>query len=136
MYSHVWNLRSFISTHFSRVKTIFMKTINRIQNCSNLFSLSDNVVSLVVNRKKSQKNFCPCCFLVKLSCLEKLASKLALFLLRFSLMGYVYSYSTVVILINATTLMHKSTLSTNNFGNNRFGQKYQKQSILRVFRKL
>ena len=32
-------------------------------------------------------------------------------------------YSTVVILINATTLMHKSTLSTNNFGNNHFGQK-------------
>ena len=25
---------------------------------------------------------------------------------------------TVVILINATTLMHKSTLNTNNFGNN------------------
>ena len=32
--------------------------------------------------------------------------------------------STVVILINATTLMHKSTLSTNNFGNKHFGQKY------------
>ena len=32
--------------------------------------------------------------------------------------------STVVILINATTLMHKSTLSTNDFGNNHFGQKY------------
>ena len=30
--------------------------------------------------------------------------------------------STVVILINATTLMHKATLSTNNFGNNHFGQ--------------
>ena len=30
--------------------------------------------------------------------------------------------STVVILINATTLMHKSTLSTNDFGNNHFGQ--------------
>ena len=25
--------------------------------------------------------------------------------------------------INATTLMHKSTLSTNDFGNNHFGQK-------------
>ena len=32
--------------------------------------------------------------------------------------------STVVILINATFLMHKSTLSTNNSGNNHFGQKY------------
>ena len=32
--------------------------------------------------------------------------------------------STVVILINATTLMHKATLSTNNSGNNHFGQKY------------
>ena len=32
--------------------------------------------------------------------------------------------STVVILINATTLKHKATLSTNNFGNNHFGQKY------------
>ena len=31
--------------------------------------------------------------------------------------------STVVILINATTLMHTSNLSTNNFGNNHFGQK-------------
>ena len=30
--------------------------------------------------------------------------------------------STVVILINATILMHKSTLSTNDFGNNHFGQ--------------
>ena len=27
--------------------------------------------------------------------------------------------------------MHKSTLDTNNFGNNHFGQKYQKQNILR-----
>ena len=32
--------------------------------------------------------------------------------------------STVVILINGITLMHKSTLSTNNFGNNHFGRKY------------
>ena len=31
---------------------------------------------------------------------------------------------------NATTLMHKSALSTNNFGNNHLGQKYQKQNIL------
>ena len=46
-----------------------------------------------------------------------------------------YGY-TVVILINATTLMHKSTLSTNNFGNNHFGQKYQRQNILRIFRRL
>ena len=30
--------------------------------------------------------------------------------------------STVVILINATTLMDKSTLSTKDFGNNPFGQ--------------
>ena len=43
---------------------------------------------------------------------------------------------TVVILINVTTLMHKSTLSTNNFGNNHFGQKYQQQNILRIFRRL
>ena len=35
-------------------------------------------------------------------------------------------YNTVVILINATTLMHKSTLSTNNFGINHFGQKFHK----------
>ena len=40
--------------------------------------------------------------------------------------------NTVVILINATTLTHWSTLSTNNFGNNYFGQKYQKQNILRI----
>ena len=44
--------------------------------------------------------------------------------------------STVVILINATTLMHKSNLSTNNSGNNHFGQKYQKQNIRRIFRRL
>ena len=31
--------------------------------------------------------------------------------------------STVVILINATLLMHKSTLSRNDFGHNQFGQK-------------
>ena len=30
--------------------------------------------------------------------------------------------STVVMLINATTLMDKSTLSMNDFGNNHFGQ--------------
>ena len=42
----------------------------------------------------------------------------------------------VVILINATTLMHKWILNTNNFGNNHFGQKYQKQNILRIFRRL
>ena len=41
-----------------------------------------------------------------------------------------------MILINATTLMHKSTLNTNNFRNNDFGQKYQKQNIRRIFRKL
>ena len=35
-----------------------------------------------------------------------------------------YGQSTVVILINSTFLMHKSTLSTNDFGNNHFGQKY------------
>ena len=35
-----------------------------------------------------------------------------------------FGQSTVVILINATFLMHKSTLSTNDFGNNLFGQKY------------
>ena len=32
--------------------------------------------------------------------------------------------STVVILINATFLMHKSTLGTSNFGNNHLGQKH------------
>ena len=32
--------------------------------------------------------------------------------------------STVVILINATFLMHKSTLGKNDSGNNHFGQKY------------
>ena len=32
--------------------------------------------------------------------------------------------STVVILINSTFLMHKSTLSTNYFENIHFGQKY------------
>ena len=32
--------------------------------------------------------------------------------------------STVVILINATFLMQKSTLGTNDFENNHFGQKY------------
>ena len=32
--------------------------------------------------------------------------------------------STVVIFFIATTLMHESTLSTNDFGNNRFGQRY------------
>ena len=47
-----------------------------------------------------------------------------------------FSRCTVVILINATTLMHKSTLNTNNFGNNHFGQKYQKQNILRIFRRI
>ena len=45
-----------------------------------------------------------------------------------------YNPYTVVILINATTFMHRSTLSTNNFGNNHFGQKYQKENILRIFR--
>ena len=32
--------------------------------------------------------------------------------------------STVVILINATFLMHNSTLGTNDFWNDHFGQKY------------
>ena len=35
-----------------------------------------------------------------------------------------------MILINATTL------STNNFGNSDFGQKYQKENILESFRQL
>ena len=35
--------------------------------------------------------------------------------------------STVVILINATFLMHKSTLSTNDSGNNYFGEKYSSE---------
>ena len=40
-----------------------------------------------------------------------------------------YGQSTVVILINSTFLMHKSTLSTNDFGNNHFGQKYSRDSV-------
>ena len=32
--------------------------------------------------------------------------------------------------------MHKSTLNTKNLGNNDFGQKCQKQNILRLFRRL
>ena len=47
-----------------------------------------------------------------------------------------YEGYTVVILINATILMHKSSFSTNNFGNNHFGKKYQKQNVLRIFRRL
>ena len=35
-----------------------------------------------------------------------------------------FGQSTEVILINATFLMHKSTLGTNDFENNHFGQKY------------
>ena len=35
--------------------------------------------------------------------------------------------STVVILINASFLMNKSTLSTNDFGNNYFGEKYSSE---------
>ena len=35
-----------------------------------------------------------------------------------------FGQNTVVILINATFLMHKSTLSTIDFANNHFGQKY------------
>ena len=37
---------------------------------------------------------------------------------------YILDNSTVVILFKATTLMHESILSTNDFGNNPFGQKY------------
>ena len=51
----------------------------------------------------------------------------------FGTYNFVSSSDTVVILINATILMHKSTLRKNNFGNNHFGQKYQKQYILRIF---
>ena len=36
-----------------------------------------------------------------------------------------FGQSTVVILIIATFLKHKSTLSTKDFGNNHFGQKYK-----------
>ena len=45
-------------------------------------------------------------------------------------------WNILVILINATTLMHKSILNTNNFGNNHFEQKYQKQNNLGIFRRL
>ena len=48
---------------------------------------------------------------------------------QFQLPTRTFILYTVVILINATTLMHKSTLNTNNFGNNHFGQKYQKQNL-------
>ena len=41
-----------------------------------------------------------------------------------------------MIFITATTLWHKSALSTNNFGNNHFGQKYQEQNIFRNLRRL
>ena len=37
---------------------------------------------------------------------------------------------------NATILMHKSTLSPSNFGNNHFEQEYKKQNILRIFRRI
>ena len=37
-----------------------------------------------------------------------------------------------MILINATNLMHKSTLSTNNFRNNHFGLKYQEKIFLEI----
>ena len=37
-----------------------------------------------------------------------------------------------MILINSTTLMLQSTLSKNNFGNNHFGQKYQRQNFVRI----
>ena len=40
-----------------------------------------------------------------------------------------FGRSTVVILINSTFLMHKSTLGTNDFGNNHFGQKYSSDFI-------
>ena len=50
--------------------------------------------------------------------------------------NFYQKWSAVVILINATTLMHQSTLSTSNFGNNHFGQKYQKQNILKIFRRI
>ena len=38
-----------------------------------------------------------------------------------------------MIFITATTLLHKSTLSTKNFGNNDLWEKYQKQNIFRIF---
>ena len=37
-----------------------------------------------------------------------------------------------MILINATTSMHKSTSITNNFGKTHFGQNYQKQKIQEI----
>ena len=52
-------------------------------------------------------------------------------------LSFTGSHYTVVILINATTLLHRSTLiRTNNFGSNHFGQKYKKQNILTIFRRL
>ena len=42
---------------------------------------------------------------------------------------YIIIY-TVVILINATTLMHKSSFSTNNFGNNHFGKSTRNKIFL------
>ena len=40
-----------------------------------------------------------------------------------------FGQNTVVILINATFLMHKSSLGTNDFGNKHFGQKYSSDFI-------
>ena len=51
-----------------------------------------------------------------------------------ALLYYRKQLTTVVILINATTLTHKSTLSTNTFGNKHFGQKYLEQNILEYLR--
>ena len=42
MYSRVWTMRSFMSTHFSKVKTTLLKTINKIQMRQNFFTVSNN----------------------------------------------------------------------------------------------
>ena len=42
-----------------------------------------------------------------------------------------FVWHTVIILINATILMHNSNLSTNNFGNNHFGQSTKNKIFLK-----
>ena len=53
------------------------------------------------------------------------ANTCCIFICAQSIMESLVHRHTLVILINATTLMHKSTLGMNNFGHNHFGQKYQ-----------
>ena len=47
--------------------------------------------------------------------------------------GQYWACRAVVILINATTLMHKSTLNTNNFGNNHLDKSTRNKIFLKFF---